>query len=103
MTFANSELLFLLLLLIPYIIWYVMFRKKKEPTLRVPDTQAYRYIPVSKKLYLIHVPFCLRLLTLTMIILVLARPQTQNHCPHKVSLIFRYLFHQYIPLKQFYT
>ena len=79
MTFANSELLFLLLLLIPYIIWYVMFRKKKEPTLRVPDTQAYRYIPVSKKLYLIHVPFCLRLLTLTMIILVLARPQTQNH------------------------
>ena len=78
MTFANSEYLFLLILLIPYVIWYFMFRKKKEPTLKVPDTQAYRYIPQSKKIYLTHVPFFLRLVAFVMIILVLARPQTQN-------------------------
>ena len=28
MEFANKEYLFLLLLIIPYIIWYVMYRKK---------------------------------------------------------------------------
>ena len=79
MVFANSGFLLLLLLLIPYIIWYVFFKGKKEPSLKVPDTQAYRYIPQSKKVYLIHLPFILRLITFTMIILVLARPQTHNH------------------------
>ena len=79
MVFANSYYLFLLILLIPYIIWYFMVRKKKEPTLTVPDTQAYRYIPKSKKAELIHVPFLLRLITFTMIVVVLARPQTSNH------------------------
>ena len=79
MVFANSAFLFLLLLLIPYIIWHFMWRRKKEPTLKVPDTQAYRYISPSKKAYLIHLPFFLRCITITMIILVLARPQTSNH------------------------
>ena len=35
MIFANIEYLFLLLLLIPYIVWYVMRRKKTEPTMQV--------------------------------------------------------------------
>ena len=35
MIFANIEYLFLLLLLIPYIVWYVMHRKKTEPTMQV--------------------------------------------------------------------
>ena len=30
MEFANKEYLFLLLLLIPYLIWYMMYRKKTE-------------------------------------------------------------------------
>lgn len=78
MTFANIEYLLLLLLLIPYIIWYVLKNKKKEPTLLVSDTTAYRYAPKSYKNYLIHAPFVLRLFTLTMVILILARPQTSN-------------------------
>lgn len=78
MTFANIEYLFLLLLLIPYIVWYVLRYKKNEPTLRVPSTQAYMYVPKSYKVYLIHLPFLLRLFALVMIILVLARPQTSN-------------------------
>lgn len=78
MTFANIEYLFLLLLLIPYIVWYVLRYKKNEPTLRVPSTQAYMYVHKSYKVYLIHLPFLLRLFALVMIILVLARPQTSN-------------------------
>ena len=38
MEFANKEYLFLLLLVIPYLLWYLMYRKKSEPTMRVADT-----------------------------------------------------------------
>jgi Ca-activated chloride channel homolog len=78
MTFANIGYLFLLLLLIPYILWYFIWRKKSEPTLRVSDTHAFAYAPKSYKNYLLHAPFVLRLITYTMIVLVLARPQTSN-------------------------
>ena len=78
MTFANIEYFFLLLLLIPYILWYVLKNKKKEPTLLVSDTTAYRYAPKSYKNHLIHVPFILRLFTFVMVIIILARPQTSN-------------------------
>lgn len=78
MTFANIGYLFLFLLLIPYIIWYILKYKKKEPTLCVSDTTAYRYAPKSYKNHLIHMPFILRLVTFSMVIIVLARPQTSN-------------------------
>lgn len=78
MTFANIEYFFLLLLLIPYILWYVLKNKKKEPTLLVSDTTAYRYAPKSYKNHLIHAPFILRLFTFVMVIIILARPQTSN-------------------------
>ena len=35
MVFANIEYLFLLLLLIPYIVWYIMKRKNSEATLQI--------------------------------------------------------------------
>lgn len=83
MTFANIEYLFLLLLLIPYIFWYLIRRKKTEPTLQMSDTFAYRYAPKSWKVRMIHLPFVLRLVTFTMIVLVLARPQTNNSWSNK--------------------
>src|SRR5574344_1808688 len=78
MTYANIEYLFLLLLLIPYILWYFLRRKKSEPTLQMSDTYAYRFTPKSLKVRLMHLPFLLRIITFTMIVLVLARPQTSN-------------------------
>ena len=52
MEFANKEYLLLLLLIIPYLIWYVMYRKKTEPTMRMSDTYAFRYAPRSWKVTL---------------------------------------------------
>ena len=72
MIFANIEYLFLLLLLIPYIVWYVMRRKKTEPTMQVSTTRMYMQAPRSWKIYLLHAPFVLRILTFVMIVLVLA-------------------------------
>ena len=72
MTFANSGYLLLLLLTVPYIVWYFMARRK-EPTMKVSDTQAYQYIRPSLRQYLLHVPFFLRLLCFVMVVLVLGQ------------------------------
>ena len=79
MIFANIEYLFLLILLIPYIIWYVMKRKKTEPTLQVSTTRMYMKAPKSWKIYLLHTPFVLRTVAIIMVILILARPQTTDN------------------------
>ena len=83
MEFANKEYLLLLLLIIPYLIWYVMYRKKTEPTMRMSDTYAFRYAPRSWKVTLMPLSMLLRILALPMTVLVLARPQTQNSWSNK--------------------
>ena len=83
MEFANKEYLFLLLLIIPYVIWYVMYRKKTEPTMRMSDTFAFRDAPKSWKMRLMPLSPLLRILAFAMIVFVLARPQTQNSWKNK--------------------
>ena len=78
MEFANKEYLFLLLLLIPYLIWYLMYRKKSEPTLRMSDTNVYRYAPRSWKVLFMPLLPLLRIAVFVLVVLILARPQTQN-------------------------
>src|SRR5574344_5867 len=78
MTFANIEYLFLLLLLIPYIVWYLLKRKKTEPTLQMSDTFAYQFAHKSWRIRMMHLPFILRLIAFVMVVIVLARPQTTN-------------------------
>lgn len=78
MTFANIEYLLLLFLLVPYILWYIYKHKQSEPAMRVSDAQAYLRAGVTWRVRLRHLPFCLRVLTFVMIIMVLARPQTSN-------------------------
>lgn len=78
MEFANKEYLFLLLLVIPYLLWYLMYRKKSEPTMRVADTFAYRFAPKSWKVRLMPLQMLLRVVAFVMLVIVLARPQTQN-------------------------
>ena len=83
MEFANKEYLFLLLRLVPYIIWYLMYRKKTEPTMRMSDTRAYRFAPRSWKVTLMPLQLILRLAVFVLLILILARPQTHNSWNNK--------------------
>ena len=85
MEFANKEYLFLLLLAIPYIIWYVMYRKKSEPTMRMSDTFVFRYAPKSLKVRLMPLQMLLRLTAFTFLVLALARPQTSNSWKNRQS------------------
>lgn len=78
MEFANKEYFLLLLLLIPYLFWYFMYRKKSEPTMQMSDTYAYRYAPKSWRMRLLNLPLLLRLATFVLLVIVLARPQTHN-------------------------
>ena len=83
MEFANKEYLFLLLLIIPYLIWNVMYRKKSEPTIRMSDTFAFKYAPKSWRVRLMPLQLLLRIATFTLLVLVLARPQTSNSWKNK--------------------
>ncbi len=78
MVFANFAYLFLLILLIPYIVWYIMKWKKSQATLQVSDASIYANAPKSYKNYLLHVPFILRIIALVMLIFVLTRPQSTD-------------------------
>ena len=78
MQFANKEYFLLLLLLIPYVLWYFLYRKKTEPTMRMSDTFPYQFAPKSWRVRLLHLPMLLRTVTFVMIVCMLARPQTHN-------------------------
>lgn len=82
MEFASPQYFFLLLLLIPYIIWYVLFRNagkhKSEATLRLSDTNVYREAPVSLRVRLMALPMILRCAAFILITIAMARPQTYN-------------------------
>ena len=78
MEFVNKEYFLLLLLLIPYLIWYLLYRKKSEPTIRMSDTFAYQYAPKSLRVRLIGMTMLLRLNAFVLIVVALAKPQTHN-------------------------
>jgi len=78
MMLANPEYLFLLLLIIPAVVWYVIKRKKRYAAIQVSNSFAFENMSRSWKDHLEHLPFILRILSLVLIILVLARPQSTN-------------------------
>ena len=78
MEFANREYLLLLLLIIPYILWYVMLRKKSEPTIRMADTHVFRYAPRSWRVMLMPLQMVLCIVAFTLLVIALARPQTSD-------------------------
>lgn len=74
--FANPGFFWLFLLLPVALIWYVLKRRKQQPTLRLPDTgrfPASQLLPKLKPLL-----FVLRLLAIAAIIVAMARPQTRD-------------------------
>ena len=78
MEFKNPLFFILLLALIPYILWYVLKYMKSLPSLKVPETIKYRMAPKSFRLYLFHLPFLLRIVLFTLVVCILARPQSKH-------------------------
>lgn len=78
MEFKNPLFFLLLLALLPYIVWYVMKFKKSLPSLKVPDTSKYAKVPKTFRLYLMHLPFLLRVVLISLVVCILARPQSKH-------------------------
>lgn len=78
MTFNNPEYLFLLFLLIPIFFWYFWELRKSDASIQISSHKTIRDFPKSFRVYFLHMPFALRVIALTLLILALARPQTSN-------------------------
>ena len=78
MEFKNPLFFLLLLVLVPYIVWYVLRFKQSLPSLKVPDTTKYVKVPKTFRLYMMHLPFLLRLVLMTLVVCILARPQSKH-------------------------
>ena len=78
MLFANPRLLWLLVLLVPLIAWYVVKRSRYHATLGVSTLAAVTRLPRSWKEYMTDVMFALKVLTIAVVIIILARPQTRD-------------------------
>lgn len=78
MEFQNPYYFLLLLLLIPYVVWYVLRYSGTTPGIRVSSTAAYAHLPRTWRVWLTHAPFLLNIVILISAVLALARPQTSN-------------------------
>lgn len=75
--FAYPWLLWLLLLLPLMIVWYVLRQKQQQSALKLSTLSIYKKQSTVKNT-LIHLPFVIRLLTVALLILAIARPQSKN-------------------------
>ena len=76
LSFANPLVLYALVLIPLFIAWYIWRNKKLYPKLHVSNGNALFQAPKSALTYLRHLPFALKSLALTALILAIARPQS---------------------------
>jgi len=76
--FAHPKFLYLLLLIPAMVVWYIFRQKDSKASLQISTLQSFAKSPVSIKVYLRHLLFLLRIIVVTLIIIVLARPQSTN-------------------------
>ncbi len=75
-TFANPNLLYLLLIIIPVIAWYVLNHKRTHASIQVSTIKGIGRNHITYKHILRHVAFALRVMTISLIIIAIARPQS---------------------------
>lgn len=74
--FANPELLWLLLILLPMIAYYIFRSMQGGATIQVSGTGGIKRVPRTLKYYLRHLPFALRCCAIALMIMAIARPQS---------------------------
>jgi Ca-activated chloride channel family protein len=76
--FENPFVLWTLILLAPYIAWYVIWGKKSWATLKVSTIMPLKKAGRGLYRYLQHLPFVLRCFVFVLIIIALARPRSSK-------------------------
>lgn len=77
--FANPHLLWLLLLLIPFIAWQIWKRDKMSAPLTLSSAQPLQEVPKTIRYRLRWLPLVLRCLAIAFAIIAIARPQSSYH------------------------
>lgn len=70
----ESPIFLLLLLLIPFLVYYE-FKIKKVPSIKFSSIKVLKTVSNERKLSFKHLPIFLRLITITLLILTISRPQ----------------------------
>ena len=78
MFFSKIGYLLLFIPLAAYIAWYILRERKLEPSLKTSTLSLFSHVK-SYKNYIIDLPFALRVIALSMVIIVLARPQSTDN------------------------
>lgn len=76
MEFLHPEYLYLLLLLIPLILWYLLRLSKVQASFKLASTGAFRGLKPDLRVCMRHLPFALRVVSIALVIIVIARPQS---------------------------
>ncbi len=77
-SFAHPNLLYLLILIPVFVFWYLFKQRDSRASLQMSTLMPFAKVPISARVYLRHLPFALRMAALSLIIIVLARPQSFN-------------------------
>ncbi|HPR32604.1 MAG TPA: VWA domain-containing protein [Prolixibacteraceae bacterium] len=75
-TYANPDMFYLLLLLLPMTAWYVLRFRKKGASLKISTTRSLEGLRPGWKHYLRHSLFVMTLAAVSLLVVCLARPQS---------------------------
>lgn len=76
--FAYPAYFYLFLLLIPIIAWYIYKQKESQATLQISTLEPFKDSKKTYKNYFRHILFVLRVAVISLLIIILARPQSTN-------------------------
>ena len=74
-TFAEPLFLYLLVLVPAMVAFYILKQQKVTASVRMPGLQSFAKAGTTFRHYLRHILFALRTIAITLLIIVLARPQ----------------------------
>ena len=77
-TFADPLYLYMLAIIPAMVAFYVIKQQKTTASLRMPGLQSFTGARITFRHYLRHILFALRIIALTLLIIVLARPQATD-------------------------
>jgi len=77
-TWGNPEYFWLLLIIIPLVVWYVWRGNRDYASIQVSTLREYGELPFTWRNYLRHSIFALKITALALLIVALARPQSSK-------------------------
>lgn len=76
--FANPIYFILLVVPVAMVVWYVMQHRTLQAGMQISTVHPFSELPVGWRVKLRHLPFIFRVITVLLMILILARPQSSN-------------------------